>query len=159
MWNGVIVMAQYISITEQTVNPNESIVFYASNPCERGLIKHREGTGSFLLSGYVPYNTCGCRNRTAEYLVSFGANVAIPTGGDVEEISVAIEVDGATIPASIMRSTPAAVEEFDSISRSITADIWRGCCETVTVKNTSAQPILVSEAVINFTRPDLYISR
>lgn len=153
-------MAQYITINgEQTVNPNESIVFYASNPCERGLIKHREGTGSFLLSGYVPYNTCGCRAKTAEYLVSFGANIAVPTGGDVEEISVAIEIDGATIPASIMRYTPDAVGNFGSISRVITADVWRNCCETVTVTNTSSQPIIVSEGVINITRPDLYIMK
>ena len=152
-------MAEYIAIAEQTVNPNESIVFYNSNPCERGLIKHREGTGSFLLSGYVPYNTCGCRSRTAEYLIDFGANISIPTGGDVEEISVAIEIDGATIPASTMRVTPAAVEEVWNVSRAINADIWRGCCETVTVKNTSAQPIVVQEANIIFARPDLYISK
>ena len=155
----MIVMAQYITNGEQTVNPNESIVFYASNPCERGLIKHREGTGSFLLSGYVPYNTCGCRAKTAEYLVSFGANIAVPTGGDVEEISVAIEIDGATIPASIMRYTPDAVEDFGNVSRTITADVWKNCCETVTVTNTSAQPIIVSEGVITFSRPDLYVSR
>jgi len=150
-------MAEYINVNDQIVNPNESIVFYSSIPCQRGLVKHREGTGSFLLSGYVPYGCC--RANSAEYLVDFGANVSIPTGGDVEEISVAIEIDGATIPASIMRVTPAAVEEAQNISRAINANVWRGCCETVSVKNTSAQPITVSEASIIFSRPDMYISR
>jgi len=152
-------MALYINNAEQTINPNESIVFYDATPCTRGLVKHREGTGSFLLSGFVPFSSCGCRARSAEYLISFGANVAIPTDGTIEEIQVAIEIDGATIPASLMRSTPAAVEEFDSVSRTINAEIWRGCCESVTVKNVGTQPILVSEASIVISRPDLYITR
>lgn len=152
-------MAIYINIAEQTVNPNESIVFFDATPCNKGLIKHREGTGSFLLSGYVPNNPCGCKARSAEYLIDFGANISIPTGGDVEEISLAIEIDGATIPASTMRATPAAVEEAWNVSRAINANVWRGCCETVTVKNTSTQPITVSEASIIFSRPDMYVSR
>lgn len=156
---GVIGMAEYVAVTEQIVNPNESIVFYASSPCNRGFIKHREGSGSFLLSGFVPYNSCGCRSRSAEYLIDFGANIAIPDGGTVEEISVAIEIDGASIPASTMRANPTAVEEFVNVSRAINADIWRGCCESVTVKNTSDQAITVQEASIVFSRPDLYITR
>ena len=148
-------MAEYINVNDQIVNPNESVVFYASIPCNRGFVKHREGSGSFLLSGYVPY---GCKN-SAEYLIDFGANISIPTGGDVEEISLAIEIDGATIPSSTMRATPAAVEEAWNVSRAINANVWRGCCETVTVKNTSTQPITVSEASIIFSRPDMYATR
>ncbi len=34
-------------------------------------------------------------------------------------------------------------------------DIWRGCCETVTVRNTSDVPILMQNANIIFARPDL----
>ena len=152
-------MAEYTNVNDQIVNPNESVVFFASIPCQRGFVKHREGTGSFLLSGYVPNNPCGCKARSAEYLIDFGANISIPTGGDVEEISLAIEIDGATIPASTMRYTPDAVETFGNVSRAINANVWRNCCETVSVKNTSTQPITVSEATIIFTRPDLYITR
>lgn len=152
-------MAEYTNVNDQIVNPNESVVFFASIPCQRGFVKHREGTGSFLLSGYVPNNPCGCKARSAEYLIDFGANISIPTGGDVEEISLAIEIDGATIPASTMRYTPDAVETFGNVSRAIYANVWRGCCETVTVKNTSTQPITVSEASIIFSRPDMYASR
>jgi hypothetical protein len=153
-------MAEYNAVTEQVVNPGESIIFTTTAvPCVRGFVRHRDDTGSFLLSGFVPYNSCGCRGNSASYLVDFGANIAVPTDGTIEEISVAIAIDGATIPASTMRVTPAAVEEYANVSRAINAEIWRGCCETVSVRNTSAQPILVSEANIIFSRPDLYITR
>ena len=153
-------MAEFANVAVQTVNPGESIIFTeAPVPCERGLIRHRDDTGSFLLTGYVPYNSCGCRAKSANYLVDFGANIAIPEGGTVEPISVAIAIDGATIPASTMIFTPAAVEQYGNVSRAINAPIWRGCCETVTVRNTSAQPILVQTANIIFSRPDLNVTR
>ena len=145
----------------QTVNPGESIVFTASYASDkRGLVRHRDDTGNFLLRGYVPNKggCCCCRKRSAEYLVDFGANIAVPTGGTAGEISVAIVIDGATIPASTMIATPAAVEEVFNVSRAINADVWRGCCQTVTVRNTSDQPILVQNANILFSRPDLYLS-
>lgn len=153
-------MAEYSAIAVQTVNPGESIVFTESPvPCERGLVRHRDDTGSFLLTGYVPYNSCGCRAKSANYLVDFGANIAIPDDGEVEAISVAIAIDGTTIPASTMIVTPAATEEYWNVSRAINAQIWRGCCETVSVRNTSAQPILVQTANIIFSRPDLNVTR
>ncbi len=155
-------MAEYSANAVQTVNPGESIIFTESPvPCNRGLIRHRDDTGSFLLSGYVPYNgCCRCRQKdSANYLVDFGANIAIPTGGTVGPISVAIAIDGTTIPSSTMISTPAAVEEYFNISRAINAQIWRGCCETISVRNTSDQPILVQNANIIITRPDLVVTR
>ena len=153
-------MAEYGANAAQIVNPGESIVFYAVNPCERGFVRHREGTGNFLLSGWVPNrNRCCCkRQRAATYLVDFGANISIPEGGTVEEISVAIAIDDATIPSSTMRVTPAAVEEYFNVSRAINANVWCGCCETITVRNTSSQPIQVQEANIIFSRPDLAVT-
>ena len=153
-------MAEYGANAAQIVNPGESIVFYAVNPCERGFVRHREGTGNFLLSGWVPNrNRCCCRRqRSATYLIDFGANISIPEGGTVEEISVAIAIDGATIPSSTMRVTPAAVEEYFNVSRAINASVWNGYCETITVRNTSSQPIQVQEANIIFSRPDLAVT-
>lgn len=155
-------MAEYSANAVQTVNPGESIVFQSKEPCRRGLIRHREDTGNFLLSGFVPNNGCGCccnRNRSADYLVDFGANIAIPTGGTVSAIQVAIAIDGATDPSTTMIVTPAAVEEYFNVSRAVNIPIWRGCCETVTIRNTSDQPILVQNANVIFSRPDLYYSR
>lgn len=155
-------MAEYSANALQTVNPGETIIFTESpDPCRRGLVRHRDGTGSFLLSGWVPNIGCGCRcrrQRSAEYLVDFGANIAIPTGETVGPISVALTIDGATILASQMIVTPAAVEEFFNVSRAINAQIWNGCCESVAIRNTSDIPILVQNANVIFSRPDLALS-
>lgn len=155
-------MAEYTANAAQTVNPGEVVVFTNTPvPCRRGFVRHREGTGNFLLSGWVP-SSYGCRcNRpnAANYLADFGANIAVPDGETVGPISLAITIDGATIPASTMIVTPAAVEEFFNVSRAINISVWRGCCETVAVRNTSAIPILVQNANILFSRPDLAITR
>ena len=155
-------MAEYSANNQQVVNPGETIVFTENPvPCRRGLVRHRDDTGSFLLVGYVPRQFgCRCNRQTsANYLVNFGANIAIPTGGTVGAISLAITIDGATLPASTMTVTPAAVEEFFNVSRAINAAVFSGCCQGLAVRNTSSQPILVQNANIIITRPDLAITR
>ena len=153
-------MAEWTANAVQTVNPGETIVFTENPvPCTRGFVRHRDGSGNFLLAGKVFRKQCGCFPKTANYLVDFGANIAIPTGGTVGSISVAITLDGSTIPASEMTVTPAAVEEFFNVSRAINADIWAGCCESLSIRNTSDQPILVQNANVIFARPDLNVTR
>lgn len=153
-------MSEYINNDLQTINPGESAVFtIATNPCTRGLVRWRAGTGNFILRGWVPNRGCNCnRNVTADYFVDFAANIAVPTGETVGAISVALTLDGATIPASTMIVTPAAVEEYFNVSRAISANVFRGCCETLSVRNTSSIPILMQNANIVFTRPDLAVT-
>lgn len=155
-------MAEYSAISVQTVNPGESIIFTETPvPCNRGLIRHRDDTGSFLLSGWVPnYYGCGCnRPNSANFLVDFGANIAIPTGQEISPIQLSLAIDNNTVSGSTMIVTPAAVEQYFNVSRAINAQIWRGCCETISVRNTSTIPILVQNANIIITRPDLNITR
>lgn len=90
-----------------------------------------------------------------DYLVIFGANVVLPEGGTAGEVSLAIVVDGATVPSSQMTETLAATGDVANVSRAITVPIWMGCCETVSVRNTSDQPIQVQNANIIIRRPDL----
>lgn len=150
---------EYSNNAVQTINPGESVVFTSSPvPCSRGLVRHRDDTGNFLLKGNVRRSSCGCCPATATYLVDFGANVAIPAGGTVEEIDLAITVDGGTIPTTEMSVTPAAVEEFFNVSDATIVPIWSGCCQTLTVRNISEQPILVRNANIIFSRPDLNVT-
>lgn len=142
-------MAVFSADAVQTINPGEDAVFSTVvEPCARGFVRHRNQTGSFLLSGSV---ACRCK-KTADYIVDFGANIAIADGGTVEPISVAITLDGSTIPASEMIVTPAAVGEYFNVSRQIDADVWAGCCETVTVRNLSSQPIFMQNATISINR-------
>ena len=152
-------MAEWTSVAVQTVNPGESIVF-TENPvrCTRGFIRHRDDSGNFLLSGWTPNNNrcCCCQNNdTATYLVDFGANIAIPEDGTPGEISVAIALDGGTLFGTTMRVTPAETEEFFNVSRAVNVGIFKNCCQTLTIRNTSDQPILVQEANVIFARPDL----
>lgn len=139
-------MAVYSANAAQTIPPGGDAVFTATLvPCNRGLIRHRDDTGSFLLSGAT---NCRCK-QTANYIVDFGANIAIAEGGSAEAISVAITLGGSVIPASTMVVTPNAVGDFFNVSREVGADVWTGCCETVTVRNTSTQPIVMQNALID----------
>lgn len=149
-------MAEYSASAVQIVNPGETIIFTETVvPCELGLIKHRDGTGSFLLSGWVP-NSYYNRVKTANYLVEFGANISVPEGGTAGEISVAVSIDGNTLPETQMIVTPAAVDEYFNVARATSVGIFRGCCETVAVRNTSDQSIQVSNPNIRLVRSDLH---
>lgn len=154
-------LCEFSNAAEQTVNPGESVTFNVTDvACTRGFVRHRTGTGSFLLSGAVRnyMRRCPCKPVTANYLVGFSADIAIPTGGTVGEITLAFNLDGSTIPASTMTSTPTAVNQYDNVAKTTTAEVWKGCCETVTIVNTSDQAILVRNADIIFERPDLMMT-
>lgn len=141
-------MAESTANAIQTVNPGESIVFTTivfAGGCPG--VFHRDNTGEFLIQGGS--GSCPC-DRSREVLTSFGANIAIPTGGTVEAISLAIAVDGVSVPYTNMIVTPAAVEEYWNVCRTTNVQIWRNCCQSVSVRNTSAQPILVQNANIIF---------
>lgn len=153
-------MAEYSALAPQIVNPGESIVFTAAPvPCRAGFINHRLDSGNFLLSGLgnVRFNGCGCRRSSAVYLVDFGANISIPTGGTAGEISVAMSLDGNTLPESTMTVIPAAVEEAFNVSRAINVAVWHGCCQTFSIRNTSTQPIQVEQANVIFGKPNLMV--
>lgn len=146
-------MAEYSANAVQTVNPGETVIFTETPiPCNKGFVRHRDGTGNFLISGATGTYPCGCRRSGVNYLVDFGANIAIPDGGTVEPISVALVVDGATLPSTQMTITPAAVSEYGNISRATNVSIWANCCETFSIRNTSAQPILVQNANLIISR-------
>ena len=145
-------MAEWTSVAVQTVNPGESIVFTENPaPCTRGLILHRDDSGAFLLKGVSdkPTSRCGCgcnRNNVVNYKADFGANIAIPTGETVGPITVAFAIDGNTLAGTEMEVTPAAVEQFFNASRKTNIPIWKGCCQTLSIRNTSTIPILVESA-------------
>ena len=138
-------MAEYTSNALQTVGLGQNVLLTESPiPCTRGYVIHREGSGILTLRGIV--NNCnGC---FARYKVSFGANIAIPEGGTVGPISLALAIDGEPIPTSSMIVTPAAVEEFWNVYASVFVTVPRGCCYTVAVENTSTQAIDVQNANI-----------
>lgn len=131
---------EIIASALQTVEPNQNIQFTDTVVCGNSSIFHRDGSGLVNLRGIT---TSQCRAR---YKVSFGGNIAIPTGGTVEAISLAISINGEAISSTEMISTPAAVEEFNNVFGAIFLDVPRGCCYTISVKNTSDQDIDIQNA-------------
>lgn len=155
-------MAQYTAVIEQTVQPGDGVVFAVSDfPCERGFVRHNNNTATFTLSGACPsQKPCGCANtaRAAVYQVNFGADIAVAEGGTPGEISLGVRTGAAVVPASVSSVTPTVAEAYFAVSKTLDVPVWRGCCQEVALVNTSTQPILVRNAVIEFTRPDLLMS-
>lgn len=117
-------MAEYITSTDQNVALNGTIPFnVVSIPCNKGCIIPIT-TGVLTLRG-------GNSNRFARYEVTVQANVAIPTGGAITPIAVAITLNGVAIPESVAIVTPAAVEDVWHINTSTTITVPCGCCVSV----------------------------
>lgn len=138
-------MAEYVAVASQEVAQNGNVIYTNTAVKGSNCIKHREGSGIITLRGL----TNQCRAR---YFVDFSANIAIPTGGTVEAISLAIAISGEPVLSSQMISTPAAVDQFNNVSAGIYIDVPAGCCVNIAVENTSTQAIDVANANIVVTR-------
>lgn len=130
---------ELIANAVQTVELNQNVLFTDTVVCGNASMVHRDGSGLVNLRGIT--NQCRARFR-----VSFGGNIAIPTGGTVGPISLALAIDGEPVAATTMIVTPAAVAEYFNVYSSIFIDVPRGCCQRVSVQNTSDEAILVQNA-------------
>jgi hypothetical protein len=130
----------------QTVQLGQNVFFTDTVTCGNISISHRENSGLVTLRGVT---NSQCRAR---FKVTFGGNIAIPTGGTVGPISLAIAIEGEAVPATTMIVTPAAVEQFFNVSASTFIDVPKGCCMTVSVKNTSTEAIEIQNANLIVTR-------
>lgn len=130
---------EIIANAVQTVTPGANVQFTDTVVSGCHSIVHRVGSGLITLRGI----TNQCRAR---FKVSFGANVALPTGGTVAPISLALSISGEPIASTTMISTPAAVEEFNNVFTAVYLDVPAGCCLTVSVRNTSEDDIDVQNA-------------
>ena len=123
----------------QLVNENQNVLFSDTVVDGNCSVVHRDGSGLVTLRGI----TNQCRAR---YRITFGGNIAIPTGGTVAAISLALSIDGEPIDTTTRIATPAAVENYWNVSSSIFIDVPRGCCYSLGVRNTSDQAINVQNA-------------
>lgn len=130
-------MIELINTAVQTVLAGQSVVYNTVAVHSGCAERHRQGSAQITLT------------KPGRYLVTFSGNIAIPTGGTVGEISLGISQDGEILGGSLMRVTPAAVEEFFNVSTQHYVDVFCGCCVNVSVQNTSDQAILVDNP--NFT--------
>ena len=129
----------------QTVASGANVLFTDTVVPGNCAIIHRDGSGLVTLRGL----TSQCRAR---FRVSFGGNIAIPTGETVGPISLAIAINGEPVATTTMISTPAAVEEDINIFSAIFIDIPRGCCSQISVQN-------ISDVDVNIQNANLIIER
>lgn len=130
---------EIIAVATQTVAQNQNVLFTDTITCGNCSISHRAGSGLITLRG----NTAQCRAR---YKVSFGGNIAVPTGGTAGPISVALSIEGESVGASTMTVTPLDVEDYNNVFGAMFIDVPRECCLTISVQNISNQSILVQNA-------------
>lgn len=123
-------MAEYLAVALQEVNLNDPIIFTASIPCQKGYVYHEDETGNFILRGATP-------NCFARYQVTYNGNIAIPEGGAVTPIAVAISVNGEPRLSSRAIFTPAAVDTYGNVTSTAIITVPRGCCFNVSVRYVS----------------------
>ena len=124
-------MAEFINPIPQTVEVNGNVLFIDTvvAPCPK--VRHREGSGIFILKG-------------GRYLVSFSANISAPTP-DVP-LTLAIALNGEALQGGIMTVTPTTADALFNVSTMVYIDVPCNCCYTLSVKNISAQAITVDDA-------------
>jgi hypothetical protein len=132
-------MAEFTSTTIQTVAAGQNLPLTETAIKGSNCINHRAGAGNVTLRGL----TSQCK---AMYKVSFGGNIAIPTGGTVGAISVALAVGGEALNSATAIVTPAAVDQYNNVFTAVFVEVPRGCCVTVALKNTSTQAISIANS-------------
>lgn len=147
-------MAEYLANAEQSIPLNQPAIFTASIPCNRGFVYHEDETGIFILRGVTP-------NCFARYQVTFNGNIAIPTGGAVTPIAIALAVNGEPRQTSRAIYTPAAVDEYGNVTSTAIITVPRGCCFTLSLRYVAADedPATTPTPVIQMQNANLVINR
>lgn len=147
-------MAEYLANAVQEVDLNSPILFTASIPCQKGYVFHEDETGIFILRGIT--NNCFAR-----YQVTFNGNIAIPTGGAVTPIALAITLNGEARPTSRAIFTPAAVDEYGNVTSTAIITVPKGCCFSLSVRYISGvtDGTTVPTPAINVINANLDINR
>lgn len=147
-------MAEYLANAEQLVELNQPVIFTASIPCNKGYIYHEDETGIFILKGITP-------NCFARYQVTFNGNIAIPEGGTVGPIAVAVTVNGEPRTTSRAIFTPAAVDEYGNVTSTAIITVPKGCCFSMSVRAVSGitDPTDTPAPAINVINANLVVNR
>ena len=132
-------MAEYVANALQAVDANQNVLFTSTTICGGNSIRHRDESGLVTLRGLT--NQCKAR-----FKVTFGGNIAIPTGGTAGPISLAIAINGEAIPYTTMTVTPIDLNEFFNVNTSTYVEIFSGCCAQISINNISTQTISVQNA-------------
>lgn len=147
--------AEYLANPVQEVALNAPILFSASIPCNRGYVYHEDETGIFILRG-ITNNQC-----FATYQVTFNGNIAIPEGGTVTPIAVAITINGEPRVTSRAIYTPAAVGDYGNVTSTAIIKVPRCCCFSLAVEHvaTTTDPTVTPAPIIEVQNANVTVSR
>jgi hypothetical protein len=147
--------AEYLANAVHEVALNAPVIFSASIPCTRGYVYHEDDTGIFILRG-ITNGQC-----FATYQVTFNGNIAIPEGGTVTPIAVALTVNGEPRLTSRAIFTPAAVEQYGNVTSTAMIKVPKCCCFSLSVDAVPAttDPTVTPAPVIEVQNANLTVSR
>ena len=147
--------AEYLANNVQEVSLNAPVIFTASIPCRKGYVYHEDETGIFILRG-ITNGQC-----FATYQVTFNGNIAIPDGGTVTPVAVAITVNGEPRLTSRAIFTPAAAGDYGNVTSTAIIKVPRGCCFSLSVESipASTDPTVTPAPVIETQNANLTITR
>lgn len=148
-------MAEYLANAVQNVALNAPVLFTASIPCTNGCVYHEDETGIFILRGVT--NNCFAR-----YQVTYNGNIAVPDGGEVTPIAVAIAVNGEPRVTSRAIFTPQAADEYGNVTSTAIVTVPKGCCFSLSVRYVDAttdDPTVEATPLISVQNSNLVIDR
>lgn len=148
---------EFLSNAVQSVALNAPVIFTASIPCSKGYVYHEDETGNFILKGIVN-NPCNC---FAHYQVTFNGNVAVPEGGAVTPVAIALTINGEPRLTSRAIYTPDAVDEYGNLTSTAIIKVPKGCCFNLGVEYVQAtdDPATAPTPLINVQNANLTIAR
>lgn len=134
------------------------VIFRASIPCTKGLIIHEDETGNFILRGVNNSNNCNCYTH---YQVTFNGNIAIPEGGTVTPIAIALTLNGEPRYVSRAIFTPAAAEDFGNVTSTAIIKVPKCCCYSLGIDAVPAttDPTVTPAPIIEVQNANLTIAR
>lgn len=148
-------MAEYLANAVQNVALDNPILFTASIPCNKGYVYHEDETGVFILRGCT--NNCFAR-----YQVTYNGNIAIPEGGAVTPIAVALTVNGEPRLTSRAIFVPTAVDIYGNVTSTAIITVPKGCCFSIGVRYVDAtvdDPATTPTPTIEVQNSNLVIDR
>lgn len=133
-------MIELTDLGVQTVLASDNVLFEKKLVHSGCAERHREGSGIITLT------------KPGRYRVTFSGNIAVPTGGTVGEVLLALSLDGETLVGTIMRAVPADELQYFNVSVDRLVDVFCGSSATVAVENPGTVPVSVDNPLITVVR-------
>ena len=134
-------MINAVNVATQTVDAGSAVLFGSTRIMTGCTVRHEEGSGRFVVL------------KPGIYRVTANADIAVPTGGTVGPISIALSQDGEGVIGTEGTVTPTVVDAFFNVALTTLIRAYGPCGNsTVSLVNTSDIDIDVENASIVIDR-------